>query len=102
MKKNMTKTHSDSVELINRLGAVNRGWVNYFSYVSPMSIIPFIRAADRDEMVLIEKKFEQASIEKEDVAQLILKSDRFVSLTEWYCELKERSGEYGTEIRKME
>lgn len=74
------------VEYWDRLGAFNRGWVQYYKKAQVDELVSFIDEADNEELRLINKRFDAMVNEekKEQVYWSIMESNQFITLKDSY------------------
>ena len=93
------KRKSDTAEMLDRIGAFNRGWLEYYGKAHPTDLIPFIHEVQSRELKLITNKIDCMSGTDQDAMRLILSTKGYVTLSEWYDELRERGVCYDEELR---
>ncbi len=76
MNRNMKKTSLTEEEWLNRLGAFNRGWLNYYKYADRYDTALLTMEADIYQMDCIIKKV------------TITESNSFITLSDWWDLLK--------------
>lgn len=78
--------------MLDRIGAFNRGWINYYRKAYPKSMIEFLQIVQESEIEEINNKLIPESSGKTETANIILESKGFVLPIDWYEEVCERSG----------
>ena len=77
-------------ELIEMIGAVNRGWIGYYQRVNANEMIPFLNEMDAEELSELKLKLTERKANTNGLNEDLEEDKRFVTLTDWYYELDER------------
>ncbi len=81
---------NDITALTDLLGAINRGWLNYYKSVNELTRKRFLRKIDDFELVVILNNFRKHRILSDERCEYIAASKGYVSFSEWAEELRER------------
>ena len=90
MQNHMRKRDCSKNELLDRIGAFNRGWINYYDKAYPPTVIEFLNNIQDEEIDSIKEIIDSDSLNEK--VGMILSSKGFVLPIEWYDEVRERSG----------
>lgn len=83
----------DDIVWFDRIGAFNRGWINYFRYANNEQLNQITKEAEYLQVFLLLQAFKSPQIknqQKHDFAN-ILESKNFKMMTEWVSEIEERN-----------
>ncbi|MBR6383085.1 MAG: hypothetical protein IKS56_03780 [Lachnospiraceae bacterium] len=92
LQRQLKRKDDGKVEMLDRIGAFNRGWINYYRKAYPKSMIEFLQIVQESEIEEINNKLIPESSGKTETANIILESKGFVLPIDWYEEVCERSG----------
>lgn len=92
MKARIYDNIDDIVKWWDKIGAFNRGWVNYYSYIPEHHICPILKMIDEEQQTMIKSRLAGevsiGNILSEEACWSILNSKEFVSLEECYYKMK--------------
>ena len=89
MVRHVNKRDAEITEMLDRLGAFNRGWMNYYERVCSAQMKPFIEDIDKREFDLIHAQIERKKPHFNNAEKIILESRSFVLPSIWYGEIRE-------------
>ncbi|MBP3297648.1 MAG: hypothetical protein J6M27_13800 [Lachnospiraceae bacterium] len=95
MFHNIQKGDENLIRWWDRLGAYNRGWINYYRNVPLEFLECYTRAMDAAEM---EKIHQKCAKHPELYETALIESKAFIAPLEWYGVVKERYGKNSGEI----
>ena len=74
------KRKQTDIDRINRIGAFNRGWLNYYMLAEENSLFRLIKCADRTELNILREMV----VNNTELVKCLYDSKQFVSMEEWY------------------
>ena len=80
-------------KLWDKIGAFNRGWINYYRYVPEDDMVEILKVITKKQSEMIRKKldnmYEISELTFEDLKWSVLNSKEFVTMPVWYKKVKE-------------
>lgn len=92
MQKHLRKKDGSKDEMLDRIGAFNRGWINYYGKAYPPTLIEFLNNIQEEEIERLKELLDSASSSPTETMEVIYRNKGFVLPIEWYDEVRERSG----------
>jgi len=84
------RRNNNPIDFLNLIGAINRGWLNYYQYSTELTKEDFLNVIDELEFMIIQNYFNNHNIPCYDRISLIAEAKCFVTFKEWAEELLER------------
>lgn len=93
IEKSVRWVFSDDSIWFNRIGALNRGWLNYFRYADPDQLMEIAKQAEYKQVYEMLCNFRYGKLDGRHQHELlpVLDSKGFTMMTKW-CEELEKSG----------
>lgn len=94
MKKHIFAKDITLDKLWDKLGAFNRGWINYYKYIPEDDILDILEVITKKQSEMIMEKLDNIFVNNElsfeDLKWSVLNSKEYVSMPIWYKQVKEK------------
>ena len=86
----VNRRYSNAQELLDRVGAFNRGWLEYYGKIGTERMMCFINETETEELDRIMKVLHENGNDSRTIMRSILESKGYVMLSERYNELQRK------------